>query len=261
MRKSHLVKLLVIFIVGILPGIFVSLESFTEVLSQPKHNAASHVPDSQKVKLAKREKVFAKYVALTFDDGPDPVYTPRILDILADEKVQATFFVVGKSVKKNPEIIRRAAMQGNMIENHSWSHPRYHRLTEKQIKYQLTKTSKEISRITGRKPVFFRPPRGALSPKIKNAAIKSGYRIVLWTDSVRASVTKSPEEHARDISRLATNGSIILLHDGMLNREKDVKTLPCLIRNLKKRGFTFVTLDYFLNSKDKMLNRPLLTSL
>lgn len=187
-------------------------------------------------------------VALTFDDGPDPRYTPRILDILEKESVRATFFVIGKNARKHPQILKRAIKMGNTIENHSWDHPQYHRLTSKQIKRQLVKTSEEIVRITGRKPVFFRPPRGAMSPKINQVVSQAGYRIAFWTDSVRASVIKEPRAEARDISRLAGNGTVILLHDGLLNREKDVKTLPYLINYLKRRGFKFVSLDYFIKN-------------
>lgn len=192
-----------------------------------------------------------KLVALTIDDGPDPRFTPRVLDILKKEKVHATFFVVGKSAQKWPGLVRRAVRQGNLIENHSWDHPEFELLTAKKMRWELNKAGKEIKTLSGKKPIFFRPPRGILTPKLYKAVVSQGYYIVLWTNSVRDRSFTNPSLGARKVSNLAGDGTIILMHDGIMNHKKDVQALPFLIKDLKKRGFKFVRLDELLQKNSK----------
>lgn len=262
MITDNSAKILILFIVGVLVTA-VGCESFYRSEPQRKQffGLQARAMDQGLRPVIRQGDTSEKAVALTFDDGPDPRFTPQILNILKEESIAATFFMTGQNVRKYPQIVRRAAMQGNMIENHSWDHPMCQHLTYSDLQWQLTETSREIARVTGRTPIFFRPPRGALSPKIHKAAARSGHKIALWTDSVRASVVKSPIDEAYDIGSRATNGSIILLHDGLLDREKDVRTLPYLIKDLKKRGFRFVGLDYFLKDKNDKQDPPLLSAL
>lgn len=262
MRTDNSIKILIIFIVATLVTA-VGCESLYRSRPESRQLFGLQVRamDQGLRPVIRQGDASEKVVALTFDDGPDPRFTPRIIDILKKESVIATFFMIGESVRDYPQIVRKAAMHGNLIENHSWDHPMCQHLTYGELKWQLDETSKEIARVTGRTPIFFRPPRGALSPKIHKASARSNLKIVLWTDSVKASVAKSPLDEAYDIGSRATDGSIILLHDGLLDREKDVRALPHLIKHLKNRGFRFVGLDYFLKDKQKRQEKPLLTAL
>jgi len=188
-------------------------------------------------------------VALTFDDGPDPRFTPEILEILEREGVPATFFVVGEAAAAYPDIVRRAAEGGFAIANHTYTHTPPGSLTPKEIAHEITRTSSLIRQIAGQPPRYVRPPRGELTGHFILEARRQGLRILLWTICAERAGAKTPEELARRVTKETENGYILLLHDGRLDRSLTVRSLPLIISGLKERGFTFVTLDELLNSE------------
>jgi len=184
-----------------------------------------------------------KLVALTFDDGPDPRFTPKILRILKNAHVKATFFVVGISAKDHPNLIKQAARAGNLIENHTWDHPEFELLGSLRMAAELEKTSKLIARLTGARPKYFRPPHGILTRKIYLVAAHEGYRLIMWSNALQERRFSHPKSDAAFIAARIEPGAIILAHDGRLDHSRGVAALPTLIKTLKARGYRFVTLD------------------
>jgi peptidoglycan-N-acetylglucosamine deacetylase len=189
-----------------------------------------------------------KIVALTFDDGPHEKYTKEILDILEEQGIKATFFVVGENAVRHPYIIRMAYLNGNIIANHSFSHADLTKISEDELKSEILRTSKAIYRIIDEYPILIRPPYGACSPKSIRTTCKLGFRTIAWSDMTNDYDPKmTSEKIADDIITNAHPGAIIGMHDGGGNREKTVKALPIIIERLKKEGYSFLTVPELLN--------------
>jgi peptidoglycan-N-acetylglucosamine deacetylase len=159
-------------------------------------------------------------LALTFDDGPNPAWTPRLLDILAQHNVRATFFMVGKFAKTERELARRVADAGHLIGNHTWSHPDLSRTREADVLNELTRTSDVLAGITGKPIVYFRPPFGARRPYVLKLARQLGLIPVTWNamtedwkepqaDTIAQNLMKKIDSNQR--RGYASN---IVLHDG-----------------------------------------------
>jgi len=186
-------------------------------------------------------------IALTFDDGPNPVYTPQILAILRAYHIQATFFDVGYLVKDFPDIVRQEFLQGNSIGNHSWSHPDLTKLSAQGIVSQLVNTSNAIQSVTGTRPTIFRPPYGSFNRVVIAQAFQQNLTTILWNDESHDWTTPGVTVIVHGILTLARNGGIILLHDGGGFRAQTVAALPLIIDALQQRGFTFVTIPQLLH--------------
>lgn len=184
-------------------------------------------------------------VALTFDDGPNPKFTPKILDILKQNKIQATFFDIGNKMLKYPQIVKRQVKEGHLIGNHTFSHPDLILDSEKSIYKELEKTEKIIEAETGSRTYLFRPPKGLLDSQIFRAVQQFGYKIVLWGVGVENHKLKTPQELASRVIANTHPGTIILAHDGRLNRSKTILAIKIIIKELKKRGYKFVSLKKF----------------
>lgn len=199
--------------------------------------------------LYRRQRVRPnKVVALTFDDGPSLGATPRVLKILKRYRVKATFFVLGVAARRYRGLVTRAAKEGHLIGNHTVSHPDMRRLNGRQILSEVRQTTHAIRQATGEPTSWFRPPYGAVNARLVTVLKKSRYRIVMWT--VDTNDWRRPP--ARIIMRRAVTGArsggIILMHDGggAANphiRDNTVRALPKIIEGLRKRGYTFVTVD------------------
>ena len=184
--------------------------------------------------------VEGRYIALTFDDGPDPSNTPRLLDILKERNVPATFFVLGTNATAYPGVLRRAAAEGHEIASHSWNHPR---LNSKRtdVAYQLNKTSEAIRAATGKAPTLMRPPYGATSAALnKIIDEKYGMKVILWSvDPLDWKYRNS----ARVCAQLVANaqpGGILLVHD---IHKTTVDAMPDTIDQLLAKGYKFVTVS------------------
>lgn len=191
-------------------------------------------------------------IALTFDDGPNPIYTSQILDILKQYNIKATFFLIGKNVEAFPEVAKRIIQEGHSIGNHTYSHPELLLKKKTSIRYQIEKTEEAIIKATDIKPHLFRPPYGADSPGVFLEAEELGYIVVEWSVS-GGNGAKDPkaEKITHKILSATKNGAIILLHDGdrlihNIDRSQLVKALPLIIKTLKQQGYEFVTVDELL---------------
>lgn len=188
-----------------------------------------------------------KVVALTFDDGPDPKYTPLILETLHKNGVPATFFVLGSQVDKYPKIISWVKKAGHEIGNHGYYHHDLHRLTEQEIYDDIKRAEKSIWLQTGILPQYYRPPGGVLTHDVMNAVQASGYDIIHWSVDPRDwSLQRTAAVIAKSVKSHITSGDIVLFHDGGLNQRQTIKALQELITDLKSKGYKFVTVSHLL---------------
>lgn len=193
------------------------------------------------------------WIALTFDDGPHPVMTEKLLDVLRQEKVPGTFFVVGKMADRYPQIIQEIAQQGNEIANHTYNHPRLTKLDDAAVINELAQTRAVIRRLTGRDCTLFRPPGGDYSREMLRVTSKAGYKMVLWSILTNDFLGTSPRAMRHRILEKANDGAIVLMHSGMPNT---VEMLPGVIEQLRARGFSFVTVSTLLGLPNADIYTP-----
>jgi peptidoglycan/xylan/chitin deacetylase (PgdA/CDA1 family) len=187
-------------------------------------------------------------VSLTFDDGPNPRATPRILDVLAREGVAATFFVLGRHAERWPELVRRMADEGHQLGNHGYWHRKLHRRTPGYVREDLVRGTDAIVLASGgHRPRHFRAPHGFRSPWVTPIARGLGQRTIGWSLGVWDSARPGAAEIARRAIEGVRSGSILLLHDGdgydaEGDRMQTAEALPLIIDGLRARGFRFATL-------------------
>ncbi|WP_406504532.1 polysaccharide deacetylase family protein [Streptomyces sp. NBC_00212] len=185
----------------------------------------------------------AKCIALTFDAGPGP-HTPRLLDILREKKVPATFFLLGKNhVDTYPDTVRRAAAEGHEIANHTWTHRRLDQLKPAEIRSELGRTQQAIKALTGREPTLMRPPQGRTDGEVTDVSKELGLSQVLWSATAKDYATTDSALIQKRIPDQAGRDGIILLHDIY---DGTVPAVPGIIDELKRRGYTFVTVPRLL---------------
>lgn len=196
-----------------------------------------------------------KVVALTFDDGPHPVYTRQLIDILHKYRVKATFFMVGAAMRKYPETVREVLAKGHAIGNHTFSHPpNLAACSGRRMRWEITACRAAILRLTGQKArgtdAIFRPPRGLHNQKVLDIARKEGYQTILWTVCGNNRLAPNPPLIARRVTARIAPGGIILLHDGSFDsRWKDVEATQLIVATLLKKGYRFVTVPQLLAMK------------
>jgi len=192
----------------------------------------------------------AKKVALTFDDGPDNIYTGQILTILHRENIKATFFVVGVRAKAHPEVIRRIAAEGHAIGNHTWDHHSISDLTPNALNNEILQTDSLLTSILGYHPILFRPPYGAIKAETVPVISGMGYKIIGWSVDTRDWAGTSPQQIQKNVLKEVYAGGIILQHSAGGSKENlsnTVKALPQIISTLKAQGYDFVTVPKLLN--------------
>lgn len=177
-----------------------------------------------------------------------------ILDILKENKIEATFFVIGQHLKERPELAAKIVDEGHVLANHTWNHPTY-KMGKEQVQSEVGKTAELIYEITGMTTTLFRPPGGVLDNGLADFVKDRKHVVVMWSaDSVDWHY-KSPEEITNNVLKRATNGGIVLLHDGGGPRMHVVKALPKIIEELRKQGYKFVTVSELLEIKDRELTK------
>jgi len=190
-------------------------------------------------------------VALTFDDGPKPEYSIPILNILDQFGVKATFFVIGREARWHPDLIYRIVDSGHDIANHTYSHYRLDSLSRKQIDEEFAATNDIIKSVTGKTPIYARPPGGRFNRVVLEEAYKYGLTIIGWsvnagdytTTSKYFRDTKKAEEIVSRIVGSCHDGDIILMHNG---GGPTAQALPQIIMSLRKKGFELVTISELL---------------
>lgn len=189
-----------------------------------------------------------KEVALTFDDGPDPRWTPALLDLLDERNHRATFFVIGERAAQNTALLQDIAQRGHEIANHSWSHSFLTPfMSPKALAAELQRTNAVIERATGKMPRWFRPPVGLLSPRVAAGAERASMDLVCWTATGRDGVAHTtPDEAFSRLEPALSPGAILVLHDARLSGDGEPAArliLSRLLDRMEERGLRSVTLS------------------
>ena len=182
-----------------------------------------------------------KLVALTFDDGPNAATTPQALDILAKYHVKGTFFMLGKNVAGNEQLVKRVHDEGHEIGNHSWSHPQLPTLALEQAKKQIEDTQAALRAVIGESPKMMRPPYGAINDTLRNAVDMS---FIMWNVDSLDWKNRNTGSIMEQVKKQTYPGSIILMHD---IHQTTINALPSVIEYLQKNGYTLVTVSELLN--------------
>ncbi|WP_231978078.1 polysaccharide deacetylase family protein [Streptomyces sp. TLI_053] len=193
----------------------------------------------------------APLVALTFDDGPHPEYTPQVLDVLARYDAPAAFFCIGLHALAHPGVVRRIAAEGHLLGNHSWSHAYLPDLGPIGLREQLGFTADTLARAVGttRASSWLRPPYGGRSPELLRAVAGMGLTTVLWDVDAKDWSRPGPGIVADRVLRAVGPGSVVLMHDGGGDRSQTVAALPGVITGLRRRGYRIVGLDELLAAR------------
>jgi peptidoglycan/xylan/chitin deacetylase (PgdA/CDA1 family)/nucleoside-diphosphate-sugar epimerase len=202
----------------------------------------STVPGQQLLEHGDRNR---PQIALTVDDGPDPVYTPRILDIFRDHAVKATFFVVGGAAEQYPDLVMRMKKEGHEVGSHSYSHPYFHRLSWTGAVREIRMTRWVLDRILGEKCKLFRPPHGKLSLRSLIPAWAAGQQVVMWNIDLKDYRASAGEVEAQLERTSISSGDIILYH-GV--NEASLKALPYVIKAARAKGREAVTISELIRS-------------
>ena len=193
----------------------------------------------------------SKALALTFDDGPDPRWTPQVLDLLAAHGARATFFVVGERAARHPELVRTIVARGHLVGTHSWSHgPWFHFQPRTAIAADIRKSIDAVAAIVGRTPLAFRPPLGLRVPHLQQAWPLVGLPLTCFTWTARGAdaIAHDPRTILRRLLPAIRPGAILALHDGAGLGGSDDRTptlgaLAELLPTIRDRGLSFVRLD------------------
>lgn len=211
-----------------------------------------------------------RVVALTYDDGPNPPYTDRILTVLEREHVHATFFVVGRAAAAYPAIVRRELRDGDALGNHTWDHAHLIILSRAQVRETLARTDDAIFHATGVRPRLMRPPFGSRDWLVLDEARRLGYVPVMWSVPLAQDWEGPPPRViAARVLRYVRDGSIIVLHDGnrgivcahehtaprLCDRSSDIEATHLIVQSLKAQGYRFVTIPELIR-----YGRPMHTS-
>jgi peptidoglycan-N-acetylglucosamine deacetylase len=233
----------------------ITYDAGSDLITSEKYDAIPLSYDIDQIGYAKNK------VVISFDDGPDPRWTPQILDVLKAKHVPAVFFVIGEAANSAPDVLKREYNEGHEIGNHTFTHPKFDEVSRTQVKWELNLTQRLIESTLGVKSILFRPPYGIdhqpeYAEEVQQLPYPQelGYIIVgqrIDPDDWRA-VAGKPQRPAKDIAddvmRQAKNGNIILLHDGGGEREQTLLALPMIIDELRAAGYEFTSVADLLGT-------------
>lgn len=212
-----------------------------------------------------------RVVALTYDDGPNPPYTGRILDVLESEHVHATFFLVGRAVQAYPTVVEREVRDGDAIGNHTWDHRHLIILPRSQVRASLQRTDAAIYAAARVHTHLMRPPFGARDWIVMQAAHRLGYTVVMWSVPLARDWEYPPAQViAQRVLPHVDDGAIIVLHDGnrgqlcaakhlaphICDRSSDIQATRLIVDNLKTQGYRFVTIPQLIALRKSATHTP-----
>ena len=212
--------------------------------SNPNINVPSNLPAGARIKY-NSIRTDQKVIAMTFDDGPHPVHTPRLLKIMKDRNIKGTFYVVGKNAKAYPHIMRQIIAEGHEVGNHTYNHPSLTSIPDQQIRTELRSTRDAVYDATGIRPQTMRPPYGAINQRIQELMFSEfGYPTIMWS--------VDPEDWRKPgvsvvTSRLVNSahpGAILLAHD---IHATTIQSMPAAFDQLLAKGYRFVTVSQLIN--------------
>lgn len=190
-----------------------------------------------------------KKIALTFDDGPHPVHTPEILDILDEFGIRATFFVIGQNIEYWSELVSREAKAGHEIGNHTFTHKNLKTLDLSGIEKEIGDTENSIFSCTGVRTSLLRPPEGKVGEELCRIAKNSGYTVVCWSVDTRDWAHTSSDEIVENVLSSAEGGDIILFHDFVTGESPTPDALRRIIPALIEEGYEFVTVSELISGE------------
>lgn len=185
-----------------------------------------------------------KQIAITFDDGPNAAFTPRLLDLLYSEKTPATFFLIGKNIAGNEPLLDRMMKEGHVVANHSYEHSYWYSLNNGQdMLKDLQRCDEAIYKVTGKTPALFRPPYGVTNPMVAKMVKNGNYHCIGWSIRSFDTQAKNAEQLLQKSLKGLSNGDIILFHDWGAHT---IGILSAFIKEARHRGYTLVTADKLL---------------
>lgn len=189
-----------------------------------------------------------KCIALTFDDGPHPHQTKRILDILDAYGIKATFFMIGVNVENYPDAAREVLARGHEVGNHTYSHCHLKQHGEEKLEEELRRCQETLERICSYRPHLFRPPEGYVSDYLCQCCNRASYRVIHWSVDTRDWEVKDAEKISQKVLDQVRSGDIVLMHD-YVARSQTPEALEILLPKLLDQGYRFVTVGELLNGE------------
>ncbi|EOV9529094.1 polysaccharide deacetylase family protein [Bacillus cytotoxicus] len=191
-----------------------------------------------------------KIIAITFDDGPDPIYTPQVLQLLRQYKAEATFFMIGFRIQRNPYLVKQVLKEGHEIGNHTMNHLYAKRTQSEKVKNDILEGKKYLAKWI-KEPLLFRPPGGEINDTVFTTAKEAGYQIVLWSwhQDPRDWANPGTASIVNHVLKNAKSGDIVLLHDGGSDRSQTIEALAKILPELQQRGYRFVKVSELLRYK------------
>lgn len=226
--------------------------------SIPTHVAAAPAPQAsagpQKGMIYRSFNVDQPYIALTFDDGPSPETTPRLLAMLKARGIKATFFVLGNMAAKHPEVLKMIADEGHEIGNHSWSHPQLTRIPAAAADKQVGDTSALVEEVTGKKPRYLRPPYGSMKPALRDHMEDAfGLTVVNWSVDPLDWKHRDSKLVYDEIMKQVKPGAIVLSHDIY---PTTVDAMEHVLDDLIAKGYKFGTISELIAMDKPLAPRP-----
>lgn len=220
-------------------------------LEVPPSGQRSSRADARSQAVVRGVETAQKVIALTFDDGPDPKYTPAVLELARERGIKLTFFLVGQEIQLHPELARQEVAEGHAIGNHTWDHHVMTPLSKRQDMSEIERCEDEIEQVCGRRTHLFRPPKGLFDDYTLSSAAVLGYRMVLWSVALEHH-HRNPQRMAQRVIDMARPGMIILAHDGEAGHPTDrthtLQALPVLVNGLQQKGYRLVTVPELLET-------------
>jgi peptidoglycan/xylan/chitin deacetylase (PgdA/CDA1 family) len=201
------------------------------------------VPTGAYSNVYKSNRSAGKRIALTFDDGPHPIFTGRILDILERYNVKATFFVVGQNVENYPKAFERLVSSECEIGNHTYTHKNIGNMSEDELLMELERTERAIERISHRHTLLLRPPEGHFGDVVQRVSVVRGYDIILWSIDTLDWAHTSAADMAKKVISNVSCGDIILMHDYTSGGAHTIEALEIIIPRLIEMGYELVTVS------------------
>src|ERR1700731_2275830 len=228
--------------------LFTCLSALTDN-AQDVNSTPSPAASGAKPATYTQVRVDQPYIAMTFDDGPSSANTPRLLEILKQRNIKATFFLIGQNAASNPDIVRQILADGHEVGNHSWTHPQLSKLSDERVTTEINKTQAAIKDASGFTPTLLRPPYGAITARQREwIESQFGLSIILW--SVDPFDWKRPGASVitQRILSQARPGAIILSHD---IHKQTVDAMPATLDGLIAKGYKFTTVSQLI-----AINKP-----
>ncbi|MBQ9805415.1 MAG: polysaccharide deacetylase family protein [Clostridia bacterium] len=191
-------------------------------------------------------KTQSKKIALTFDDGPHPSQTKRILDVLDRYHVHATFFMVGVNIENYPDAAKEVIARGHEVGNHTYSHAKIGNMSESDVDRELERCEEILDELCDYEPHLFRPPQGALSDAVEGCSFEHDYRLVLWSLDTRDWEVKNTDQIVKKVLSSIQGGDIVLMHDYIGTHSRTAEALEILLPELIARGYEPVTVSELL---------------